>query len=114
MAYKQNRNPFSNIGNPQIRRENLEGSTKGEANLDGSISIDESVEPGSPLEKRVIKHENQHLKDINSGKLSYTDDHVLWDGKKYPRKNGMIKYNGEWCPEGSHKLPWEKEAKRKE
>ena len=35
-------------------------------------------------------------------------------GKKYPRKNGKIKYKGKWCPEGDDKLPWEKKAKSKE
>ena len=81
---------------------------------DGSIDIDKSVKPNSPLEKKIIRHEKQHIKDIDNGKLSYTDDYVTWNGKKYPRKDGMIKYDGKWCPEGSNKLPWEKKAKNAE
>ena len=114
MAYQQNRNPFKKIQETPIYRKNLEGNVKGEANLDGSINIDKSVKPGSPLEKKVIKHEKQHIKDINSGKLSYTDNHILWNGKKYPRKDGKIKYKGKWCIEGDNKLPWEKKAKSQE
>ena len=36
------------------------------------------------------------------------------DRKKYPRKNGKIKYNGKFIPEGSKIFPWEKEAYLKE
>jgi hypothetical protein len=114
MAYQQNRNPFKKIQETPIYRKNLEDGVEGKANLDGSIHIDNSVTPNSPLEKKIIRHEKQHLKDMDSGKLSYTDNHVIWDGKKYRRKDGMIKYKGKWCPEGSNKLPWEKEAKSKE
>ena len=114
MAYRQDRNPFKKVQETPIYRKDLEEGVKGKANIDGSIDIDKSVKPGSALEKRIIKHEGQHIKDMDSGKLSYTDDYVMWNGNKYPRKDGMIKYDGKWCPEGSNKLPWEKKAKNAE
>ena len=30
--------------------------------------------------------------------------------KKYPRKDGYIKYNGKWVEEGNKNFPWEKRA----
>ena len=37
------------------------------------------------------------------------------DGKKtYPRKDGEIKYNGKWYPEGDNVFPWEKRAVKEE
>jgi len=110
MAYKQGRNPFKKT---PIHRKDLDGIL-GRANKDGTIDIDKSLDPDSPMYKKVVRHEKQHVKDMDSGKLSYTDNHVLWQGKKYLRKNGKIKYNGKWCVEGSNKLPWEKKAKSKE
>ena len=110
----QPNNPFTRGNNSNIRRTNIEDGALAKANMDGSIDIDNSVEPGSALEKRIIKHEKQHIKDIDSGKLSYTENYVMWNGKKYPRKDGMIKYKGKWCPEGDDKLPWEKKAKSAE
>ena len=62
------------------------------------------------LEKEVIDHEQQHIDDMASGKLSYGDDYVRHNKKTYPRKDGMIKYNGTWRKEGSHAFPWEKRA----
>jgi len=47
---------------------------------------------------------------MNAGKLDYDDDFVYWNGKKYPRKNGKIKYKGNWVEEGHPSLPWEKKA----
>ena len=97
-----------------IFRKNLEKGVLGEANIDGSIYIDKSVPKGSALEKKVINHENQHLKDMASGNLAYGDDWVRHNGKTYPRKDGKIKYNGKWHEEGSMAFPWEKKAKRAE
>ena len=35
---------------------------------------------------------------------------MYWNGKKYERKNGKIKYKGKWYIEGHPSLPWEKKA----
>ena len=103
-----------NSKNTPIFRKNLENGVMGKANDDGSIDIDKSVKPGSALEKRVINHETQHIKDMQSGKLSYGDDYVRYNETTYPRKDGKIKYNGKWSEEGSMNFPWEKKARDNE
>ena len=47
------------------------------------------------------------MTDMKTGKLSYDDNSVTWDGIKYVREAGHIKYNNEWLPEGDKRLPWE-------
>ena len=116
MGFKlgKERRQIRNSKNTPIFRKKLEGGVMGKANNDGSIDIDKSVKPGSALEKRVINHEMQHMKDMESGKLSYGDDYVRYDGKTYHRKDGKIKYNGKWHEEGSMSFPWEKRARNNE
>ena len=48
-----------------------------------------------------------HLTDMKTGKLSYNDDSITWNGETYARKNGKILYNNEWVPEGTKDFPWE-------
>ena len=91
-----NKDDASIPGTPVIRKK-LAGGIKAEANQDGSIFLDTSVEPGS----------EQHLVDMKTGKLSYTDQDVTWMGQNYERKDGKINYDGKWLPEGSHEFPWE-------
>tara|TARA_R110000851_G_scaffold173200_3_gene319552 strand:- start:568 stop:924 length:357 start_codon:yes stop_codon:yes gene_type:complete len=93
-----------------IFRKKLDKGILGEANKDGSIFIDKSIKKGSKLEKDVIAHEGKHADDMKSGKLNYTDNDISYNGKKYPRKDGKIKYNGSWHDEGSKSFPWEKAA----
>ncbi len=100
--------------NLNIKRRNLEHGVLGEANMDGSIEVDKSVPKGSKLEKKVVAHEAVHAKEIKSGRIAYGDDWVRSDGKTYPRKNGKIKYNGKWKPEGDSSFPWEKRAEKAE
>ena len=94
-------------GSP-IHRKSLGNGILGEANDDGSIYISKKVKPGSQLESDVLKHEMKHITDMKVGKLSYGDTFIKYHGVTYPRKDGMIKYNGKWMPEGSDKFPWEK------
>ena len=97
-----------------IFRKNLDKGILGEANMDGSIYVDKNVPKGSALEKKVIRHESVHAKEMKSGKIAYGNDYVR-DGKKtYHRKDGKIKYNGKWHEEGSNVFPWEKRAKKAE
>lgn len=103
-----------NSSNTNIVRKDLDDGVLGEANMDGSIYIDKSVPKDSALEKKVIAHESQHLKDMSSGSLSYTDDYVRYNGTTYPRRDGKIKYNGKWSTEGSNAFPWEKKAVKAE
>ena len=82
--------------------------------MDGSIYIDKDVPKGSALEKRVIRHESVHAKEMKSGKIAYGDDYVRDGNKTYHRKDGKIKYNGKWHEEGSNVFPLEKRAKKAE
>jgi hypothetical protein len=93
-------------GTPLFRKK-LDGDIQGEANDDGTIFIDESVEQGSALERQILSHEMKHLTDIKIGKMKYTDNSITWNGQTYPRAEGKILYEGEWAPEGSKQFPWE-------
>ena len=94
-------------GTPVIRKDLGGNGVLAEANNDGSIYIDENIEPNSILERQIIMHEMVHCKDMKTGKLAYTDYSVTWDGVNYPREKGMILYEGEWLPEGDKNFPWE-------
>ena len=55
----------------------------------------------------------RHATDIKTGKLSYDDDYVKYNGITYPRetRNGkdMIKVDGQWKEAGDD-FPWENDA----
>jgi hypothetical protein len=99
-------------GTPVIRK-NLEQGVLGEANMDGSIYLSNTVQPNSHEETQVLLHEMQHATDMRVGKLAYGDDFVKHNGVTYPRetRNGkdMIKIDGKWTEAGGD-FPWEKEA----
>jgi len=100
-------------GTPVIRKPLGEGIL-GEANMDGSIYINENIVPGSKEEAQVINHEMRHATDMKIGKLAYGDDFVKWNGNIYPRQtiNGkdMIIVDGVAKEAGAHDFPWEQEA----
>ena len=100
-------------GTPVIRKP-LAPGVMGEANMDGSIYINENIVPGSAEEKEVINHEMRHATDIKVGKLSYGDDFVKFNGVTYERKdiNGkdMIIVDGVAKEAGSSDFPWEHDA----
>jgi len=108
--------PYSPDKEPLIETEfevikvELGDGIAGEANNDGTIFVDENIEDGSIEEAEVVAHEGKHMKDMESGLLAYTDDHIEYKGKKYERKDGKIKYNGKWRDEGWKQFPWEKTA----
>ena len=100
-------------GTPVIRKP-LAPGVMGEANMDGSIYINENIVSGSAEEKEVINHEMRHATDIKVGKLSYGDDFVKFNGVTYERKdiNGkdMIIVDGVAKEAGSSDFPWEHDA----
>jgi hypothetical protein len=100
-------------GTPVIRTP-LEPGIKGEANMDGSIYINDEIMPDSFEERQVVSHEMRHATDIKIGKLEYGDYHVKWNGETFPREtiNGIdsILVDNEWKEAGSHDFPWEQEA----
>ena len=99
-------------GTPVIRKK-LEEGILGEANMDGSIFISNTIQPGSQEEEQVLLHEMRHATDMKLGRLAYNDDSVYYDGVTYPREtiNGkdMIKVDGKWTEAGGD-FPWEKTA----
>ena len=100
-------------GTPVIRKPLAEG-VMGEANMDGSIYINELIEPGSLEERNTINHEMRHATDMKIGKLSYEDDHIMYNGDRFERKdiNGIdaILVDGEWKEAGDTGFPWEDDA----
>jgi len=91
-----------------VIRKDLEPGIDAEANKDGTIFLSNHIEPNSDEERKVLMHEMKHMVDMQTGKLSYTDDHITWDGQKYKRDHGFINFEDEWYSEGDTSLPWEK------
>ena len=100
-------------GTPVIRKP-LAPGIMGEANMDGSIFISDKIVPGSKEEKEVLNHEMRRSTDMKTGKLSYGDNFVKYNGETYLRKtiNGkdMIIVDGVAKEAGSHDFPWENDA----
>ena len=100
-------------GTPVIRVP-LEPNVMGEANMDGSIYVNELIQPGSFEDRQVINHEMRHATDIKIGKLAYEDNYVTYNGEEFPRMdiNGVdsILIEGEWKEAGDGGFPWENEA----
>ena len=100
-------------GTPVIRKPLGEG-IMGEANMDGSIYLNENIVPDSREERSVLTHEMRHATDMKIGKLKYEDDYIKYNGETYKRQtiNGMdmIQYDGNWMQAGSMEFPWELEA----
>ena len=107
-------------GTPIIRTKLAKGIL-GEANADGSIYINEEIQPGSFQERQTLKHEMVHAKDmrISPNKLSYGEDYVRYNGETYMRKTirgkDMILFEGQWLEageDGEGGFPWENEANK--
>ena len=88
----------------------LDKGTIAEANNDGTISINSEIKISPAMLKRTIKHEMKHLQDMADGRADYGENWVMWEGKIYFRKNGMIDGPAGRLPEGHPDHPWEEEA----
>ena len=114
MKFHQEAGGDASVPGTPVIRTNLEGGVLGEANMDGSIYINEQIVPNSFEERQVVSHEMRHATDIKIGKLEYADDYIKWNGKTFPRQtiNGkdMIQVEGEWKEAGDGGFPWEVEA----
>ena len=110
---KQSGGETSIPGTPIIRT-SLEESIMGEANMDGSIYVNEMLDPNSEEYRQVINHEMRHATDMKIGKLSYADDHIMYNGERFERMdiNGVdsILVDGEWKEAGHEGFPWENDA----
>ena len=100
-------------GTPVIRVP-LEEGIMGEANMDGSIYVNEQIVLGSLEDKQTINHEMRHATDMKLGKLSYEDDYITYNGETFPRETrdgkDMIKVDGKWKEAGDTGFPWENDA----
>ena len=110
---KQSGGEGSVPGTPVIRVP-LEEGVMGEANMDGTIYINELIEPGSFEDRQVINHEMRHATDIKIGKLEYGDYHIKYNGETFRRETidgkDMINIYGEWKEAGDTGFPWEDDA----
>ena len=110
---KQSGEEGSVPGTPVIRVP-LEPNVMGEANMDGSIYVNELIQPGSSEDREVINHEMRHATDIKIGKLEYGDYHVKYNGETFARETidgkDMILVDGQWKEAGDVGFPWEDDA----
>ena len=110
---KQSGGEGSVPGTPVIRVP-LEEGVMGEANMDGSIYINELVEPNSFQDRQTIRHEMRHATDMKIGKLAYEDDSIIYNGEEFPRMDidgvDSILVDGEWKEAGDTGFPWENDA----
>ena len=110
---KQSGEEGSVPGTPIIRVP-LEEGIMGEANMDGSIYINNKIEPGSAIDRHTINHEMRHATDIKIGKLAYEDDYIKYNGDIFPRATikgkDMIFIDEEWKEAGHTGFPWEDDA----
>ena len=114
MRFHQEAGGDASVPGTPVIRVPLEEGVMGEANMDGSIYINENIMPGSHEERQVINHEMRHATDMKIGKLEYGDDYVKWNGETFERKTrygkDMIQIDGKWKEAGSPGFPWENEA----
>ena len=93
----------------------LEEGIMGEANMDGTIYINEKIDPNSFEYRQTVNHEMRHATDMKLGKLAYNDDSVYYDGVTYPRETrggkDMIQVDGKWKEAGDGGFHWEEKAK---
>ena len=110
---KQSGDDGSVPGTPVIRVP-LEEGVMGEANMDGSIYVNELIQSGSYEDRQIINHEMRHTTDMKIGKLAYEDDHITYNGERFERQdiNGVdsILVDGEWKEAGDTGFAWENDA----
>ena len=97
----------------KVQHKELGPGVMGEA-YPNKVVIDKDIKPGTKQYGKVLRHEAQHVKDMQSGRAAFGDDWVRWEGKTFARKDGKIKYNGTWKEEGDKSFPWEKSAQKAE
>ena len=110
---KQSGGPTSVPGTPIIPVP-LEEGILGEANMDGTIYVNNQLNPNSLEYRQTINHEMRHATDMRLGKLAYDDNSVTYNGEVFPRETindkDMIKVDGKWKEAGDTGFPWENDA----
>lgn len=114
MRFGKQAGDMGSVPGTPIIRVPLDEGVMGEANMDGTIYINENIVPGSYIDRQVINHEMRHATDMKVGKLSYADNHIMYNGERFDREtiNGldMIKVDGQWKEAGDTGFPWENDA----
>tara|TARA_B100001113_G_C20731308_1_gene458057 strand:+ start:180 stop:560 length:381 start_codon:yes stop_codon:yes gene_type:complete len=110
---KENRG-FKTPSNTNLFKKEFDDGSLAQANMDGSIDLDPSINPNSNRGKEIIRHEQAHLQQIEDGRAAYGENWVMWEDNIYFRKeeDGVPVIdgpNGRW-PEGHPNHPWEAEA----
>ena len=112
LSFTRNQQPTI-PGTPIIAMPLAEG-IMGEANMDGTIFVNNKLDPDSAEYRQVINHEMRHATDMKLGKLAYDDDHIMYNGERFERedKNGVdsILVDGKWKEAGDTGFPWENDA----
>ena len=108
------RNQQATIPGVPIIAKPLGEGIMGEANMDGSIFISDKLDPNSIEYKQTLNHEMRHATDMKLGKLAYDNDHIMYNGDRFERKDidgvDSIKVNGKWKEAGDTGFPWEDDA----
>ena len=104
MAFTMKGLPY-NVDNTPIYSTDMDDNILGMAQSNGTILINKNISPLELKKSKTISHEKVHISQMKRGDLDYTDAHVIWKGKKYPRSK---------MKEGAKNLPWEKEAYKKQ
>ncbi len=111
---KQGGDPNISVPGTPIIRTKLADGIMGEANMDGSIYLNEKLDPNSFEARQTINHEMRHATDMRLGKLEYGDDYIKYNGETFPRETikgrDMIHIEGEWKEAGDTSFPWELDA----
>jgi len=108
------RNQQASIPGTPIIPMPLDESIMGEANMDGTIFVNNKLDPDSAEYRQVINHEMRHATDMKLGKLAYDDDHIMFNGERFERADidgvDSILVDGEWKEAGDTGFPWEDDA----
>ena len=108
------RNQQADIPGVPVIAKPLGEGIMGEANMDGTIFINDKLDPNSFEYRQVVNHEMRHATDMKLGKLAYDDDHIMYNGERFERQdiNGVdsILVEGQWKEAGDTGFPWEDDA----
>lgn len=104
MAFKMTDPPYG-VDNTPIYSTDMDDNILGMAQSNGTILVNKNVSPSELAKNKTIEHEKVHIDQMKRGDLDYTDNDVIWKGKKYSRSK---------MQEGDKDLPWEKEAYSKQ
>ena len=112
--HRESGDPDVSVPGTPIIRKPLAPGVLGEANMDGTIYINEKITPGSYEDRQVINHEMRHATDMKIGKLAYNDNSVTYNGEEFPRMDidgvDSILVDGKWKEAGDTGFPWENDA----